>query len=232
MLTLYPPVSPLFQLDYQGKYIETAYTNRVFEKLINYEWLLTEKLDGFHVSIIYDGRADDISIFSKYPNRDSVPNEIVVYIQRIFNKKNINKIRHIYGIDYRLYMYGIFCGGRYSERVDYRISPKLFVFDVAIKHRDAIETWLDWNDIELIAEILGIRTVPQLGLADIPTIVDFVKNGFQSYITDDNSVSALGVVAKTEPLMLDKYAKRIMFELETEKFKEGEEDVKTILHQE
>ncbi len=100
------------------------------------------------------------------------------------------------------------------------------LFDVLVG-----ETWLRRKDVEDIASKLDIKTVPLIeGMTrggfgakwDLETIIRFVKEGFYSYVADEEGVSdhlAEGIVAFTAEPLYNNRGQRLMFKLKAEDFK-------------
>ena len=93
------------------------------------------------------------------------------------------------------------------------------------------ETWLRRIDVEDIASKLDIKTVPLIeGLTrggfgvkwDLEIITRFIKEGFYSYVADEEGVSdhlAEGIVAFTAEPLYNNRGQRLMFKLKAEDFK-------------
>ena len=112
-------------------------------------------------------------------------------------------------------------GKNYREDISFRL------FDVYIKdHASAIGGWwLEPENIENIAEKLGIETVPNLiiGNVDIQRIVEYVKSRPISIVSkkEDNPKSEYvteGIVARSYPLLLRRNGERVIFKLKVKDF--------------
>lgn len=103
-------------------------------------------------------------------------------------------------------------GGDYRRDGD--VSFRLFDVLVAEKH------WLSWTNIELIAQRLGIKTVPMLGTMLKEDIVSLVREGFMSYVAREEGTPRLaeGIVARTAPYLFDNNGRRVVFKTKTKDF--------------
>ena len=95
-------------------------------------------------------------------------------------------------------------GGIYREDVSFRL------FDVRVG-----EWWLNWADVEDVADKLGIKTVPvlfrNLLLDDAVALVK--SNSVLAFQEAENEIPQEGVVARTDPLLMTRGGDRLMWKL-------------------
>lgn len=104
-------------------------------------------------------------------------------------------------------------GGDYRKQGD--VSFRLFDVLVADKF------WLTWENVELVAKRLGIKTVPLLtGRTGRQAIVDFVRDGFKSIVAEEEGTPRLaeGIVARTDPYLFNNNGRRVVFKTKTKDF--------------
>ena len=187
-------------------------------------WFITEKIEGTNVRVMllpdghvkYRGRTDRVQF---HPNliaylETAFPPE---KLQTVFNQKEGGQWPPVicYGEGYGP---KIQSGGIYRDDIAFRL------FDVWIDG-----WWLNWSDVEGIAQGLGIKTVPVLGtITDyLPTCMGELLDLFpgRSIVAleeqgEDNCRCILpeGVVARTVPLLFTRKGDRVMWKLKFKDF--------------
>jgi len=192
----YPKIETLFRRDKNFKV-----TNEIrlpeFENIKN--WLLTEKIDGTNIRIIYT--PEDKLLIRGRTDRASIPTFLLEELQKMFTVEKIKAVLNnpikkglcLYGEGYGAKIQK--GGGNYNKGNSFRL------FDIWIDGR-----WLEWDKIEEIAEQLQISTVPRFnGLIGIKTATTLVKAKQYSTVAQEEgntNCEAEGIVARTYPTML------------------------------
>lgn len=210
----YPKIETLFNRYKEGKEAgkvnEDEIRNPVFE-YIDW-WLVTEKLDGMNVRILLS-REGNVSFGGKTDNA-TLPSGLLDYLTKTFTPEKMKKV----WVDepYDIILFGEGYGNNIQKNGRaYNPNYSFRLFDIFIGRY-----WLDWEDIEKIAEMLEIETVPQLDYMDTEGIIYYVRNGFDSIVSREEGTPrpAEGIVARTPIPLFTKVGDRVMFKLKTKDF--------------
>lgn len=201
----YPKMQTLWKRDEKNKFVIIPGKYSKQEFAVIERWLVTEKVHGTNIRVIYDGeevefrgrtdKAEIPSFLSDYMERKITKPKL----QKIFTKLEPGEIITLYGEGY----------GKKIQKVGskYRNDVGFILFDVYTEG-----WWLKREAIEGIAKELDIMAVPILGIWDTETIIDFVKRGAKSTISKDDLIME-GVVARSYPLMLFRNRDPLMWKL-------------------
>ena len=221
----YPKIETLFKRDENFKIIDEIRLPE-FENIK--KWLITEKIDGTNIRIIYT--PDDKLLIRGRTDKASIPTFLLEELQNMFT---VEKVKAILDnpIEKGLCLYGEGYGakiqkggGNYNKGNSYRL------FDVWIDG-----CWLEWDSVIEIAERLGIKTVPTAGLTTIKDAISLVKRGnkelndhrlYSGVARDENKIGILaeGIVARAYPTMLFRRGNPIKWKLKVKDYKEASHD--------
>lgn len=240
----YPKIETLFERGEDFK-VDTSQM-RLPEFDIPRRWLITEKVDGTNVRFFYspskdlgiDGEplvtAPVLSIFGRtnkaqFTDEQKSYLEGLVTLEQMQNKFDGDSTVILYG---ELYGAGINSGGWYrKEGLGFRL------FDVQVG-----DWWLDWHNVDDIAETFGLQTVPTVPNPvtgahqwDIWSSWDGVLTAMfseepidglnRSQVARDEGGDGLrrpeGIVARTTPLLFTRKGERLMWKLKFKDFKGG-----------
>ena len=210
----YPKIETLFNRDEKFKVTEEIRLPE-FENIKN--WLITEKIDGTNIRIIYT--PEEKLIFRGRTDNASIPTFLLEELQNIFT---IEKIKSILNnpIEKGLCLYGEGYGakiqkggGNYNQYNSFRL------FDIWID-----SCWLEWDSVVEIAEKLGIKTVPLLGVApmNIKEAIVFLGRFLFSEVANEEGIAghkAEGIVARAYPTMLFRNGIPIKWKLKVKDYK-------------
>ncbi|MBI2020175.1 hypothetical protein HYS94_02030 [Candidatus Daviesbacteria bacterium] len=197
----YPKIETLFDRDKDTFKVDTSkWRLPEFEYLQNNEWLVTEKIDGTNIRVMWDGQK---VVFGGRTDNANLSASLVTRLQELFpvekfqlNYPNVSMT--LYGEGYGA---GIQKGGG-----NYLPDGKDFIlFDVLIK-----DYWLLQDDMNGIASKLQIKTVPFLGKYNLNVVTNMVKLGLVSTF---GSFKAEGVVVKTPVGLYSRYNQRLVGKL-------------------
>ena len=214
----YQKINTLFMRDDKNIIIPHLFTLPEYEYLKNNIWECTEKIDGTNIRIEIDGKSIE---FKGRTDKAVIPIELLDYLKEKFTPSIVfpalgydpeiglpeNLHVTIYGEGFGRKIQG--CGGRYI-----RNGVSFILFDVKISF-----WWLKRENIEEIAEKLGVNIVPIIGYFTIPEAIEFVKNGFKSKISEDKDLDAEGLVLRTPSGLLFRNGERIITKIKTCDFK-------------
>lgn len=186
----YHKIKTVFLRDPDTKYktlLEGQYAIPEFEYLQHNVWVLTEKVDGTNICVMWDG--NNITFGGK-TEKAQIPVHLMNRLNEMFLSK-VTDFRDIFDADaINVCLYGEGYGAKIEKGGgNYKADGQDFVlFDVRIN-----EWWLQRSDVEDIAEKLGIGAVPIIGYTTLPEMVEKVRKGFMSRW---GKFQAEGIVAK------------------------------------
>jgi len=220
IMNQYPKINGLYKRYLEGakkgKFIIGEYSKPEFEFLKDLQWVWTEKIDGTNIRVCYYTCPlcyPEIEFKGKTDKAD-VPKHLLEKLQQLFP---LEKMKEIFGMGDELpdvclygegYGYKIQTGGKYvngEKRVEF------ILFDIKIGNY-----WLKREDLEKIADQLGIGIVPIIGETTIDCAISSIKKGVYSTFGD---FIAEGVVGKLKYELRDRRGYRIITKIKTKDFK-------------
>jgi len=199
----YPKIKTLFNRDEKFKVTEEIRLPE-FENIKN--WLITEKIDGTNIRIIFT--PDDKLFIRGKTDNASIPTFLLEELQKIFT---IEKVKAVLNnpIEKGLCLYGEGYGAKIQKGGgNYNQGNSFRLFDVWIDG-----CWLEWDNVMEIAKQLNIETAPTLPVfcsktatMNITEAVSIVKRKvLQSEVArkeNNMEILAEGIVARAYPTML------------------------------
>jgi len=214
----YPKIQGLYKRylegDNKGKFIIGKYSLPEFELLKNIKWVWTEKIDGTNIRVIWNG-LEEIVEFKGKTDKAEVPKHLSEKLKQLFPKDKMSEVFAMEGVFPNICLYGegygykIQSGGKYVES---KYEVNFILFDIRIG-----DYWLKREDLEKIANQLGIKVVPVVGEGTIGEAIEFIKKGFTS--TFGNFI-AEGIVIKPKIELRDRRRQRIITKIKVKDFKE------------
>ncbi len=214
----YPKIETLFTRDNKFKV-----TNEIrlpeFENIKN--WLITEKIDGTNIRIIFNREKGYLS-FRGRTDKAQMPIYLLEILQKMFL---IEKFVEIFNDAKEVCLYGEGYGAKIQKGGgNYNKDNSFRLFDIWIDG-----WWLEWDDVVDIAEQLGIETVPTAGLMKIEYAIGLIewKNRglsdcrlYSRVALDENKKEILveGIVARAYPMMLFRNGIPIKWKLKVEDY--------------
>lgn len=204
----YHKIITLFKRDPETKFktvIDGEYATDEFLYLKDCQWVLTEKVDGTNIRIMWDGtnvsfggKTDNAQLYAPLQNR----------LQELFYSGLMSVIfgqssACLYGEGYGARIQK--GGGRYNSS-----GVNFVMFDVWI---DGL--WLRRKDVEEISNKCSCEIVPIVKKGVLTEAVNLVKDGVKSKWGD---FTAEGLVIRPEIEMRDRRGNRIITKLKTKDF--------------
>jgi len=215
----YPKIETLFERDENFKV-----TNKIrlpeFENIK--DWLITEKIDGTNIRVIFErenDQHDSCVTFWGRTDKAEIPLFLFETLQKMFP---IEKFIEIFNEAKEVCLYGEGYGARIQKGGgDYNKGNSFRLFDIWIDG-----WWLEWDSIEEIAGKLAIRTVPMVGIREIENAVDLIRGDnrlYSSIAEEENGKTILveGIVARAYPTMLFRNGIPIKWKLKIKDYKGG-----------
>lgn len=217
----YPKIETLWNRGPDFKVVPGEYRKPEFR--LPREWLVTEKIDGTNVRVLFRNAPDhfgsDDDQHVQYAGRTDRAQMYVPLMRYLHQTFTAAKLLAAFGPGVTGVLYGEGYGAGIQRGGVYRPDPAVRLFDVRVG-----DWWLNWTDVADVALKLGIETVPSLGRVYLYEVVAKVSDG--SRVARDESESGVvtameGVVARTDPLLFDQAGDRVMWKLKGKDLRQG-----------
>jgi len=208
----YPKIQSVWKRDPKTpKYLlEGQWTTPEFEYLKDLFWEWTEKVDGMNIRVIWDKDSPQPLRFAGRTDRAQIPTFLLDKLFELFPPTKFADFPDqitLFGEGYgEKIQKG---GGNYGE-------PSFVLFDVFCG------MWLKRDNVNDIAAVLGIRSVPVVGFGTLPELVKYAEAGPDSCWGD---FTAEGFVARPTFELLDRRGNRIITKIKYKDFNHGDSNV-------
>lgn len=178
------------------------------------KWLVDEKVDGTNIRVIYsDGKVR----FSGRTDEAQLPVKLLDYLQQTLGEWSL--VKAFPTIESQKYPTVILFGEGYGPKIqacggNYRKDVSFILFDVWVDG-----WWLERSSVKDIASKLGIEVVPEIGIMTEEEIIEFVRSKPLSRCSITPQVME-GIVARSDPLMLFRNGKPLIWKLKCKEFKD------------
>lgn len=208
-MTEYHKIHTIFKRDPKGRILEGEYSLPEFDYLKNNRWVMTEKVDGMNIRIMWK----DLKIsFGGKTDAAKLPASLFVRLDEIFKGKE-NVFADLF-TDAPVCLYGEGYGARIQKiGGKYRPDQDFVLFDISVGHM-----WLRRDSVYDIAAKLDLIAVPEMGTGTLPEIVEFCRHGFNSKWGD---FEAEGIVARPEVELRSRAGVRMITKLKCRDFRVG-----------
>jgi hypothetical protein len=196
-------------------------------------WHMTEKIDGMNVCVYltedgqmkFGGRSENAQIHAQlYDALVGIFN--VDKFKEVFWKKKQDECaaKGEVFVPFPVYLYGEGYGPGIQKGGGNLSAEKTFrLFDVVVHNpEDKRDWWLDWKDVQDVANKLGVKTVPDMGYITLEEAKEFAKKGFFSIVAKEETGKedhpAEGIILKPRQTVFDRAGKRIVIKLKTRDF--------------
>ena len=170
--------------------IEGEYRDKAVEYLKDNQWLITEKIDGTNIRIIYDGHS---IMFGGRTDKAIIPPRLLKVLEEDYSTNEFEELmEEIFG-DKTVVIFGEGYGAN-IQKVGSKYLPDsngFRAFDILVDGK----YYLEQPDFYSVCRKLGIPTAPLLATMTIPEAIEFVKSKPKSTIGD---CIMEGVVARPE----------------------------------
>lgn len=216
----YHKIETLFDRDEKFGVIVGKFRNPIYNSFKT--WHVTEKVDGTNVRVM-------ISVEGKVTiggrtDAAQMSTDLVQYLQETFTEEKMKLAFWLPDdagspVPTKAILYGEGYGAGIQKGGSYRKDKSFRLFDVLVSDK----FWLDWKNVEDVANKLEIKTVPYLGEWTMEEIIEKVKCGLPSKVAIEENNGLLfdseGIVARTIEPLFDRRGKRIILKLKTKDFK-------------
>lgn len=211
-MTEYPKIDTLFERDPKTFVVDPTKLKSEVLGTIS-QWDVTEKIDGTNIRVTltaagevkFGGRSDNAQIHA----------DLFEHLVNTFPAGKLKVVLHPDApVDVTLYGEGYGAGIQKGGGL-YRPDKGFILFDVLVDG----EWWLDREDVEEIANRLGIPHVPYLGRMTLAEICNMVQRPAQRSCI--GTATAEGIVARPLSTLYDKHMRRIIIKLKHKDFVAG-----------
>jgi len=191
--------------------LEGEWSKPEFEYLAENKWYCTEKIDGTNMRILWDG--EQVEYRGKTDNAD-ISKHLLPFLEETFTNEKMSKVFGndpnkkicVYGEGYGM---GIQKGGNYmSDKTEF------ILFDVLID-----DWWIQPDTLKEMAYGLEVMYVPEIGVFTLYEVINMVKKGFISNISENREYVAEGIIAKPLVEMSNRKGERIITKIKHKDFK-------------
>jgi hypothetical protein len=174
-----------------------------FEYLANNRWEFTEKVDGTNIRVIWD---QEKVTFGGRTDNAQIPAKLFARLVELF-PVDVMKVAFpgpavLYGEGYGAGIQKV--GG------NYRLTPDFALFDVKVD-----QWWLRSDDVQDVANKIGITAVPVIGKGSLFDACQWARDGITSEWGD---FQAEGIVARPAVGLLARGGKRIIAKIKCRDF--------------
>lgn len=207
----YHKIETLFERDMEGtkKLIEGKFRNESVEYLKDNEWVFTEKVDGTNIRVYWDGHR--VAIGGRTDNAQ-LPGDLAQHLHDLFMTNEAEQLFEQKFGETEVYLFGEGYGGKIQSGGAYSKEKKFILFDVMVGN-----TFLEREDIEGIARVFNVATVPVLFKGSLADGVIYIKGKPNSAIAVEPKEME-GVVGVPAKRLTDFRGNRIIVKIKTVDF--------------
>jgi len=213
----YHKIQSVFKRDEKThKFIDEQYSMEEFSYLANNDWVMTEKIDGTNVRIMWDG--ENVTFGGRTDNAQ-MPVFLLYKLQEIFEGTEKKKLLKEVFTDKKtgefmnnVCLYGEGYGAKIQKGGGNYIPDGVdfILFDVLVG-----DWWLKREDVEEIASKLNLKVVPIIKIGTIGDAIWDIKQGIKSTFGD---FLAEGLVLKPRIELKTRSGHRIITKLKHKDF--------------
>ena len=191
--------------------LEGQWSKPEFEYLAENKWYCTEKIDGTNMRILWDGK--QVEYRGKTDNAD-ISKHLLPFLEETFTNEKMSKV---FGNDpnKKICVYGEGYGKGIQKGGNYMSDKTEFIlFDVLID-----DWWIQADTLKEMAYGLEVMYVPEIGVFTLYEVINMVKKGFISNISENRDYIAEGIIAKPLVEMSNRKGERIITKIKHKDFK-------------
>ncbi|MFZ7134327.1 MAG: RNA ligase family protein [Eubacteriales bacterium] len=198
----YPKIETLYNRNKETHFVTDEVRCPEFEN-IN-KWLVTEKIDGMNIRICYESLGVDRisgSIRGRTDNAQ-LPGKLFDFLKEKFTLDTFKVIIGDKPKPDKMILFGEGYGAKIQKGGgDYCSGNSFRLFDVWIDGY-----WLEWDSVEHIADLIGIKTAPVIMETTVENAVDLItriKNSSEVALIENRTWKQIeGIVARAYPMVL------------------------------
>jgi ATP-dependent RNA circularization protein (DNA/RNA ligase family) len=191
---------------------EGKWSKREFEALKDIDWLMTEKVDGTNIRVIWDN--EKVLVRGKTDNAQMYPG-MYEKLQELFT---LDKMKHYFPMSEGrvVTFYGEGYGAKIQKGGTYIPDGVDFILFDVLSTKDGNELWFSHEALVETSFALNIKIVPLVAVGPLSKAVDMCKNGFDSRLRKEPPE---GLVIKPKVELKDCRGNRIITKLKLSDFK-------------
>lgn len=193
--------------------VEGKWAKEEFKMLKDIDWLMTEKIDGTNIRVIWDGFK--LEFKGKTDQAQMYPG-VIDKLKEYFTEDKVGAIFWNTAGERVYTLYGEAYGGKIQKGKTYKKDVDFILFDVLCTRDDGLETWFSHQALVEVSEAMEIDIVPLLRCAPLSVAVEMCKNGFESKL---RTTPPEGLVIKPKLELKNKLGERIITKLKLSDFK-------------
>lgn len=181
------------------------------------KWLVQEKIDGTNIRIHLskDNFSQECVRFYGRSDEATIHQDLYSYLMREFTVEKLKSVFMKDTITPTVWLFGEGYGARIQKGGgNYRQDMGFILFDVKIDN-----WWLAQSSVKDIAEKLNIPYAPIIGIMSEEEIISYVKSKPLSLCSKISQIME-GIIARTEPLLLQRNGDPLIMKLKCKEFKE------------
>ena len=177
----YQKISNIFKFD--EKYRTIIGMTDTYQSLRNIEWIGTEKVDGTNIRIYWDGYKIQIAGRTE---RSQIPDHLMNYLSNLFLTQEMEYVfEQMFG-EKEVYLFGEGYGYKIQANGDKYFEDRknvgFILFDVNIDFANDLSR----DNVNDIAEKLGLKSVPVVFRGTLDDAIEFVKKHHMSTLGDSS----------------------------------------------
>jgi hypothetical protein len=214
-MSLYHKIQTVYHRDPATSHktlLDGEWSKPEFAYLRGLDWEITEKIDGTNIRVMWDG---DTCIFGGRTDRAQIPSPLVNWLNNQFLTTTGRRVlKAVLGEEGKVVLYGEGYGaGIQKGGGNYRPSPEFILFDVAFDN-----LWLSRENVDDIAQKLGIESVPILANGTLDFAINLVRGGICSTTAQADLTVAEGVVCRPAVELLSRRGERVITKIKHKDF--------------
>lgn len=206
----YHKINSVYKRDLKGKFIDGDFAIEEIAFLKDLCWVWTEKVDGTNIRLYTDTDVPGKLFVGGRTNNAQIPVPLLDKLDELITPEKFFKV---FPTEPDLCLYGEGYGAKIQKGGGNYIKDgvSFVLFDVKIDN-----WWLKREDVEEIANELGIQCVPVVGEGTISEAIEFVKAGFNSRW---GNFQAEGIVLRPKVELRTRGGARVITKLKYKDFK-------------
>lgn len=172
------------------------------------EWQFTEKIDGTNIRIIWNPEAKEV-LFRGRTDAADIHKDLLSYLASKFTVEIFEEAF----LDAPVVIYGEGFGPGLQGGALYSPIKQFIGFDVSVGSK----WWLSYKNVANICEKFDVPVVPLIGNMSLEEAVEYVRQGFKSFLWE-RKMEAEGLVGRPVEALFDKKGHRLIIKLRTKDF--------------
>jgi hypothetical protein len=199
----YIKIETPFKRDIEGtkKMVYGDFRSESLEYLKNNIFQWTEKIDGMNIVVKWDGHN---VTFEGHNKNSQIAGDLIQYLESKFSTNEAEELLEQTFGEEAVELYGEGYGTGIQKGGDYRKDKSFIMFDIYLPNQNL---WLNRYDVNEIAKMFGIESVPIIFEGTLNEAIDYVKANPNSTI---GIAKMEGLVGRPKVELFDRRGNRII----------------------